>query len=459
MRQFRILDSIFTRLVAWSIAVCIAVVLILGALVGAKFEQLSSASRQLAIEADIATFGNAFRQGDREALAHRIAERLTFASPAGSAPHYLLVDENGGILAGDLPGWPATGEAAEYFASEELATIVLPNGREAEARAIRLTGDLRLLVARETTQSTLFLYEIGLAFVAGGLFVVLAVGVAGLMTTRRMAQRIGRINEALLHPDETRLEKLNRGRNATDEIGELTRLSSAALQRLNRLIDAHRDTLDQIAHEMRTPLMHLDNRLFRTLRTMRDEEAARPLVDARSEIRAVIAMLESLLDISQSEAHRGDRRGLAPVDLSAQLDHVCELYAASAEETGHRFEYEIAPGITLDGEQMQLTRLVTNLLDNAFKYVPSGGTVHLSLEPGPVISVADSGPGIAPEDRETIFERFSRGKSGSGESRGSGLGLALARAIAARHGLTLSLVPTIRGACFRIAPEAPEGSD
>lgn len=452
MSQVRLLDSIFTRLVAWAIAICIAVVLILGALVGAKFEQLSSASQQAMVDDDLATLLNAYRSGGPDELADRIHERLTFSSRIGNAPHFLLQDKQGKTIAGDLPDWPSN-----VASNTPYVTIDLPGGRIAHARTVDLAGG-RLLVAREATLDEMILNEIGFAFVAGGLFVVLAVGVAGRMTTVRLARRVKRISEAFQQPDEIHLERLNKGRGAADEIGELTRLSSEALQRLNRLVGSHRDTTDQIAHEMRTPLMLLDNRLFSALKTAPDETTARSLVEARREIRSVIAMLESLLDISHSEAHRGDPRGLSPVDLSDMLEHIAELYAASAEETGHRFDQEIAPGISIPGEEMQLTRLVTNLLDNAFKYVPPGGTVHLSLQPGPVITVSDTGPGIAPEDRETIFERFQRGTRTDGSNGGSGLGLALARAIARRHGMRLVLLPTVRGACFQVKPD-PESDE
>ena len=106
------------------------------------------------------------------------------------------------------------------------------------------------------------------------------------------------------------------------------------------------------------------------------------------------------------------------------------------------------PGILFDGEEMQLTQLVTNLLDNALKYVPKGGAIRLSLAGGPVLTVEDDGPGIAETDREKIFRRFYRSRGEASDSPGSGLGLALAKAIAERHDLTIALMPSDRGARF-----------
>ena len=161
-------------------------------------------------------------------------------------------------------------------------------------------------------------------------------------------------------------------------------------------------------------------------------------------------MLESLLDIASSKARMGDRHGLQPVDLSEMATRICELYADSAEESGHHFEWHIAPDVWIDGEESQLSRLITNLLDNAFKYVPEGGRITLTLEPGPVLRVADDGPGIPPAQAERIFERFFRGNGVQTGPTGSGLGLALARAIAERHGLTITLEPLDKGASFRV---------
>jgi signal transduction histidine kinase len=112
----------------------------------------------------------------------------------------------------------------------------------------------------------------------------------------------------------------------------------------------------------------------------------------------------------------------------------------------------------MEGDARQLRRLVTNMLDNAIKYVPPGGKVTVTLNAGPVLVVADDGPGIDPRDRARIFDRFYRGQGRGEETSGSGLGLALAQAIAERHGLALTLEEPAAGgpggAVFRVAPAA-----
>jgi signal transduction histidine kinase len=195
----------------------------------------------------------------------------------------------------------------------------------------------------------------------------------------------------------------------------------------------------------------LDGKLVKALASSPATRVEEKLTEARKDIRRLIRLLESLLDIAANKARKGEILGLTNTDLSVLTERICELYADSAEESGHAFSWDIAPGVELPVEEAQFARLVTNLLDNAFKYVPSGGEVRLSLEPGPRLVVEDNGPGIEPEERQRIFERFYRGKCGTDDAQGNGLGLALAQAIAIRHGLEIALEDTTSGACFVVA--------
>lgn len=447
LREVPFYRSIFARQVVWATVISLIAVVLLWAVTATTIASATKQTASRAVNVDLAGLADIYVSGGQEELVKRIDDRLALADAGGDVPHYMLADGAGRRIAGDLARWPGLSAS-----QSEAGVVVLPGGREVYARATQLGPDLRLVVAREYAASNGLRRDVDLAFLAAGALVVLAVALAGRLSARRLASRINRINRAFRSPDEATLEGLAPGGRARDEIGELARHSLEALARLKRMVTKHRETSDQIAHELRTPLMHLDNRLVKALRVAGDDETRAMLADARAEIRSVIALLESLLDIATSEARRGDRHGLAPVDLSALADRIGELYADSAEESGHTFVRAIAPGVALPGEEMQLTRVITNLLDNAFKYVPEGGTVRLEVSPGPVLTVSDDGPGVPPEDRPFIFDRFQRGSRARGEGQGAGLGLALARAIAERHGLTLALVPSEKGACFRMAP-------
>jgi signal transduction histidine kinase len=263
---------------------------------------------------------------------------------------------------------------------------------------------------------------------------------------------VNSINEAFQAIEHGELDQRAAGADRSDELGELAAHTNRMLARIETLVKAHRGISDNVAHELRTPLMHLDNRLLHLVETLPGAEAATMLTAAREDIRSVLRMLDSLLDISASEAQRGDNRGLETVNLSDVVRDLVELYEESANDRGLGLTVAIEGEVAMLGDQMLLSRMVSNLLDNAFKAVPDGGgEIRVSLRQGPRLEVADNGPGIPADMRERVFERFRRLPSTNG--KGHGLGLPLARAIAERHGLAIRIEDANPGARFIIDPE------
>lgn len=437
--------SIFAQIVLWAVFTAAEITFGLWLLTDATIQGTSRVALERALQLDLAGIADIYAGGGVKELSKRIHDRLTYQPREGSRVHYLLIDQSGRRLAGDIKRWPAVemgpAQSAEIFV----------DGKPALARSTRLGPDLQLLIALEYGEIEALLPQLAFVFLTGGVLAMLAVALGGWMAARRLAGRIEKINAAFRQPDETALEELTHGTSNPDEIDELASHSANALARLRQLVSSQREVTDHVAHEIRTPLMHLDNRLAKTLAAPDVEISAR-IADARTEIHGIIRMLESLLDIAATEARRGDHQGLEPVDLSAIATHLGELYADAAEDSGHHLTLDIEPGVVIRGEEMPLTRLVTNLLDNAFKFVPRGGTVLLRLRPGPELTVSDNGPGIAEDQRERIFEKFGRGGSSLGKD-GAGLGLALCRAIAERHHLKITLASDERGSCFTVSPE------
>lgn len=438
-------SSIFSRLVATALAVAVVLVAGLWFITDQTIRATLEETGRNAVDVDLAGLVDIHSSGGVGELTSRIADRLALVPVDGARPHYLLTGKNGARLAGDIRAWPDLDPAIS-----ESGTITLGRTTQALARATQLGPDLRLLVAHEIEDTGPLLRRVGFAFLGGGLLLVLLVGLAARFATRRLQRRIAGINAAFESTDTSALVPLTHDRRF-DEIDELAAHSAAVLDRVKRLMVSYRNASDQIAHEVRTPLTHLDGKLVKALGSDPDPATARHLVAAREDIRSLIATLESLLDIAASQARQGDQLGLKPVDLSALCESICELYCDSAEESGHRFDWAIAPGVTVDGEAEHLARLITNLLDNAFKYVPAGGTIELVLEPGPRLVVRDDGPGVPEPDRARIFERFYRSSAHEHGENGAGLGLALARAIAERHGWQLRLIDADRGARFEVA--------
>lgn len=438
--------SIFGRITLGATMVSVLLVALLWALAHWTVRATGDAALDRAVDVDLAGLADIYASGGEAELIARINDRLELVPSEENRAHYLLMGRNDRRLAGDLATWPGLDARISESRRVDLGGIA-----PAQARATQLGPDLRLLVAREDRATAALLKDLAIGFLLAGMAAVASVAALGWWTAQKLNRRIERLNDAFRRRAPDAIAALAADEGARDEIGELARHSAAALEQTARLAQAHRETADHVAHEIRTPLMHLDSRLVKLGRAAADPAVGETLGKARSDIRGIVALLESLLDIAASEAKIGDRSGLKPVDLSAIATRLAELYADSAEESGHRFEFAIAPGVMLPGEEMQLARLITNLLDNAFKYVPEGGTIRLSLEPGPRLAVADDGPGIAPAERDAVFDRFRRA---DGEQKGgTGLGLALARAIAQRHGLSLTLADSARGAHFLLEPE------
>lgn len=434
--------SIFSRLVLAAIGLSLALVLALWFITHQTVVATLNEGAAKEVDVDIAGLVDIYATSGLDELRERIADRIALTPAEGNTPHYLLANDSGSALVGDIAQWPALNP----MVSE---TGLIPIGEKSQgfARAVQLGPDLRLLVARRTDGNNTVLRNIAIAFVVGGSLFVLLVALLGRLAALGLQRRIGRINLAFREPgNEDELVEVTNG----DEIDELAGRSAQALSRQRGLMEAYKETSEQLAHEMRTPLSHLDNRLLKALEAAPAPRVAERLVEARAEIKRLVQTLESLLDIASSKSRRGDKAGLSPVDLSAMVTDLCELYSGSAEETGHSLRWAITPGVIIEGEERHLSRLVTNLFDNALKYVPPGGKIEVTLDAGPVLTVADNGPGVSPADKARIFDRFYRGKGHSDEAHGSGLGLALAKAIAERHGLQLTLEDRNSGSSFRL---------
>lgn len=398
------------------------------------------------VAADLAGLADIFASGGRAELIRRIDDRQDWLALGGTRAWYGL-REQGRPIAGSDVVWPALSAAGSQ------AKPVVVDGHPAYAQATLLGPSTELLVARDFSRQQSLLDRLLLSFLAAGAGVVSLTFLAARSGARRLQDRVEAINDGYREGGESAMQALRDDRRQ-DELGELARHSGIALGRLERVLSEQREVSNHIAHELRTPLMHLDNRL-RTLRRQQPDAVAEDLVDqARRDIRTITGMLDSLLDMAASDARRGSAQGLVEVKLSDLAAELAELYAASMEEAGLRFEVAIEPGVVMSGEPMQLRRLISNMLDNANRYVPAGGSVKLEIGAGPVIAVSDDGPGIAADARELIFEPFRKGPSDDGRAvTGHGLGLALARAIAARHGLRLKLAPSQSGCRFVASPE------
>ncbi len=396
-----------------------------------------------AVDTDLAGLVDIYASSGRQELLDRIEDRLAMEAYDQADRHYLVADATGQRVGGDIARWPNL--SAENSAS---GTIVLEDGSEARARATQLDQGLTLVVAHGADEQSALLRDLRSAFLIGLAIALLAILLLGIVSARALRARVNDLNRAFAQVGDQSGKIEFPGYCSEDELGLLARNGSAMAERIIGLIAAHRHVSDQIAHEMRTPLMHLDMRLRQAIAESEDPETLSTLAQSREDIRGVARMLDSLLDIASSEARRSDRSGFESIDLSALVGDLADLFEESGADADIAFEARIAEGVQFDGDRMQLTRMVSNLLDNAFKFTPAGGFVELTLKPGPELRVRDSGPGVPDEDKPRIFDRFVRI---GGQTKGHGLGLALVRAIVLRHGLKVEYQDGNPGAEFVIS--------
>lgn len=390
------------------------------------------AAQRAALAADLAGFGALYDQRRIIALRQAIDYRATAAT---GEEMLVLLDRQGAVLAGTRAAWPeGVVTEGEGFAVEP-AGIILDGGSRWLAVARDLPGGFPLLVARSLrpVDETLAAMRRGML----GLFaaLLLAGGGVGWLAARLVMARIGRLNDLADRVAEGALDARLPGARSADEFGLLETHVHAMLDRIQNLNRATHRLSDTIAHELRTPL----NRMLQKLSRIEGQEEV--TAGLKAEMRQAIRMFDSLLDISRAEADAGTGGGLVPVDLSAVVAEVWDLYEPLAEDKGLATGARIAPGLRVLGDRNLIAQLLANLLDNAVKYCAAGDRLELDLaEAGDrhVLRVADSGPGLPEEMRAEAFDRFTRAERDRG-TPGHGLGLALVRAIAARHGARLVL--------------------
>ena len=371
-------------------------------------------------------------QRDREVIRSKLGE-------------YAAVYEHGGLRA-----LADTVSAEQRTAPERLFVRVADRGSEAivlgmaegwdvsklETGSLRLADGTLVQVGKSTEarEDLLARFRATLGLVTFSIVVIALTG--GWLATQSALQPIRRLTVAVNRIVRTgRTDERVPVSGHDDAINELTLLFNAMLDKIEGLVAAMRGALDNVSHDLRTPLTRLRGTAEMALAGSADAERYREaLADSVEEADRVLVMLNTLMDISEAEsgAMPLERQ---PVELGDVVARAIDLYREVADAKGVSLAARTSDSVVVAGDRVRLEQVSANLIDNAVKYTPRGGQVivETAFEDGrALLRVRDTGPGIPPDELPRIWDRLFRGDQSRAE-RGLGLGLSLVKAVVEAH--------------------------
>jgi signal transduction histidine kinase len=389
---------------------------------------------------------NAYKEGGTNATEERMKELV--ANDDEGTGVYMLVNREYERLEGNLNEWPTnTVEEGSFDDNGSWVRFYIestqgkPSGIEVRAVRVPLSKWRSLLVGRSIQNNQKVEQTIVQTFWASLLLTCGMAFVGAIILTRSVMGRINVINRSagtIMHGNlSARIPYTVGG----DEFDELSSNLNQMLDKIESLLASLSNFANNIAHDLRSPLNRIINRVEAGLRTISNDDPSRKLLEKNNqEMLELISTFNSILKISELEANT-DFRHFEYCDARAIISNLVDFYEPYAMEKGVHLVSEITDPVIIKGEKNLLTQAFSNLIDNAIKFTPAGGTITVSgsNEDGlRSIVIADNGPGIAPEFHDKVFEKFFRLEH-SRNTKGNGLGLSLVAAVARIHNATISL--------------------
>ena len=462
----RLRHTLGLRLAVWYSAIFVASSL---ALIALTYFLLSASLRQYdreIIETTLVEYANAYRTRGVDGLAAAIRanqaaagyeplfvravgpfQDVVFLSPQTEWQQFDLSQLSTPALSGQEWATLSDGRTGDVL---EVASRLLPDGTlfqvgKSTARRTALLARFRTVLLVD------FVSIVVLGLAGGAIFTSSALRpVRDLIATVREILRTGRISSRVPAHDTG---------DALDDLGQLV---NAMLDRIEALIAGMRGALDNVAHDLRTPMMRLRGIAESAMQSDNPAAMREALADCLEESERVVAMLNTLMDISEAEtgAMRLQRER---VNLRELIQDAVELYEDVAEDKGVTLASVSAEDIWIEVDRNRMRQVLANLLDNGVKYTPAGGRVEIAARKEgsrACVRVVDTGVGIPAEDVPRIWERLYRGDKSRSE-HGLGLGLSLVKAIVGAHGGTVSVSSTPgAGSTFELClPTASPGTE
>lgn len=462
LRVREVLGSLTFRYIAKYVIVLSATVFLLLAVLYALFSRNYFNELGASIVDELDSLQIIYRGQGMQGVEQYIKDSVT--RPAFHRFSYLVLDESDMPIAGDLPPDSSYEEFDDGWLAFQMN--LLNWGEEIEvdflARRMPLDSRYRVIVARSyrdaVNQAGLVVLTLLRAMIAT---VILGV-IGGFLSASRTLSQVDQLN--------IQLQRILRGnpRQRLDAdaqkgyVRDLALIVNDTLDQMESLMQGVRNVSDNIAHDLRTPLTRMHNRLSQ-LRNQLDDEGREGVQSVIEDCDELLSTFNALLRISALESG-GQLSDAAQLDLTELLADVVELYEPLAHARGIAINNRVDLPFNINGDVDLLFQMFANLLDNAIKYSPGGRSIAIELQRASgedqlTVIVADSGPGIPDAERENVFRRFYRLESARSEQPGHGLGLSLARAITQYHGGALELANNKPGLQVRVHLPSSDSGD
>jgi signal transduction histidine kinase len=435
-----ILSGAAFKAVLHAALVFLAVLLAMAVFSIAAIDRLMTEQVRLRVEEMAQSVSGLTDEETGEGLVDRV--QAVTRSAAGRTLAYAVFDAEGTRIAGNSDIRPQHGEWIERPVTLELAPHVSSEqGEETYLLHAIPVNDMTLVVGRSTAYIQLARREAIRGFALTGFVVVLAMLAIGYVLSRRSLGSLVKMSSALdrVSQGEVGARVPLSGRN--DQIDRIARQVNAHLDQLDALFGQTRRTATAVAHDLRRPLARATLGLERALaQTEAGEDARDEIEQSLAELANLQSVIASILRIARIES--GDVGAMQRFDLREVLDEVAETFAPVAEDAAQTLVYARAETpLMVNGDAEMLAQLVVNLVQNAITHAGDGARVTLAATPGPEgleLNVSDTGPGIPEVLRARVLEPFYR-MDDARSVDGNGMGMALVKAIAERHGATLTL--------------------
>ena len=442
-------DALGLRLALWYAAIFVASALALVALTYVLLSASLSRYDRETIESALVQYARAYMLGGPAALAQELRDGTLAATPGPLFVRTLGPGQE--LLFFSMPQqWLRRFDLSQLdtprLSGEQMwAELDTGDGGDVlEVASVRLPDGTLLQVGKSTDRRRELLQRFRrVLFIDLALVVVIALA-GGAIVTRSGLQPVRALAETVRGIVRTgRTDARVPPSNPGGTLGELGGLVNAMLDRIDRVVTGMRGALDNVAHDLRTPLTRLRGIAEEALASGDAQRMRDALAECVEEADRVDTMLHTLMDISEAETGTMALRR-EPVPMAELVRQTMDLYEDAAEAHGLELTADVAEGLVVSVDRARLRQVLANLVDNAVKYTPAGGHVHLqAAQDGgeAVVRVRDTGAGIEPDELPRIWERLYRGDR-SRTTRGLGLGLSLVKAIVEAHGGRVSVAST-----------------